>query len=450
MMKILQLHNRYLQRGGEDVVADQEAELLADRGHQVVQWIRDNRDELAGPKGLARRLMLPFTTHYSRKSKREAERLLRGEKQSNGNSIQNLKVFGSNGFDSGAGPYDLMHLHNFFPLFTPSVFDAALQAGVPSVMTLHNYRLIHPGATLFHDGEIDKRSVNGSAWRCVTDGVYRGSMLQTAVVARMIEYHRRKGTWNRVPTRFIALTEFAKHKLVEGGLPEEKIVVKPNYVEDPGREWAERRMDKLKGESSKLKGGSPQSKAESSKLKGESGPESQKPYFLFVGRVSREKGVEDLVETWLRGGLQMELRVAGDGPERKRLKQKAEKNPQIRWLGRLGREQVLEEMAGAAALLFPSRWYEGFPMTLLEAFSVGCPAVVTDIGSQAEIVRDGETGLQVAVGEYGEMEEVVQRLAGDPELNLKLSRRARKEYEERFTPERNYERLMEIYEEILS
>lgn len=438
-MKILQVHNLYRLPGGEDVVAEQEASLLGEH-HTVEQWMRDNTTEL---RPLYRRLLLPLTTHYSRASRKRMEKRLR------------------------RGGYDLMHVHNFFPLFTPSIFEAARDCGVPSVLTLHNYRLIHPNGLLFHDGEIDERSVKGSAWSCVRDGVYRDSLLQTAVVARMIEYHRRRGTWHRVPTLFIALTDFARRKLAEGGLPEERIRVKPNFSADPGDEIFLRRMQRLRASS--MPGARHATEAVRSDpadavvaaqkpptgTGGTGGPgripevgDTAENYFLFAGRVSREKGVRDLVETWLRHRPDATLRIAGDGPESRELQTMSKGHPGIRWLGRIDRENLLRQMEGATALLFPSRWYEGFPMTLVEAFSVGCPAIATDIGSQGEIVEEERSGLRVPVGDTLALAGAVQRLS-DPALVQRLSEGARRQYLERYTPERNYSRLMEIYREAI-
>ncbi|MEX2574911.1 MAG: glycosyltransferase family 4 protein [Balneolaceae bacterium] len=400
-MRILQVHNRYRETGGEDVVADQEAELLSGN-HTVDRWIRDNSNELRSPLA---RLRLPFSTHYSARSRRMAAEKLAG--------------------------VDVMHVHNFFPLFTPAIFDAARQAGVPAVLTLHNYRLIHPGGTLFHHNRIDERSVKGSAWACVKDGVYRESILQTAVVAHMIEYHRRRGTWDRVPTFFIALTQFAKKKLAEGGLPEERILVKPNFVQDPAGTAADR--------------------AESTdETDGSEGKAGRNPArFLFVGRLSPEKGIRDLIDGWAGRGVTPELRIAGTGPEGAELKRRSAGNPKVRWLGRLSREEVLREMAGATALLFPSRCYEGFPLTLLEAFSTGCPAVVTGIGSQAEIVVHEHNGLHVPPGNPGKIADAVRRLACDGELTSRLSRNARQTYLDNYTPEVNYQSLLKVYEKAI-
>ncbi|MEX0769236.1 MAG: WecB/TagA/CpsF family glycosyltransferase [Balneolaceae bacterium] len=394
-MKILQVHNLYREAGGEDVVARLEAELLSGE-HEVDRWLLDNTEEL---QSLIARVKLLFTTHYSGRTRRKAADRLR------------------------SGNYGLMHVHNFFPLFTPSVFDAARELGIPSVLTLHNYRLIHPNGMLFHDGEIDERSVKGSAWSCVRDGVYRDSVFQTAVVAHMIEYHRRRGTWERVPDLFIALSNFAKKKLSEGGIPAERIVVKPNFVKDPGEAYFHE---------------NPMSRSNDS------------PRFLYVGRISSEKGIEDLVDTWMDRDIGYELRIAGVGPEKDRLQKRTSDNNRIQWLGYLKRKEILKEMSAATALIFPSRWYEGYPMTLIEALSTGCPVLTTNIGSQAEIIEHEKTGLHVLPGDPESMTEAVHRLSKQPDFTGHLSANARQAYLDRNTPEANYRQLVEIYQQARS
>ncbi|MGM0506591.1 MAG: glycosyltransferase family 4 protein, partial [Bacteroidota bacterium] len=276
---------------------------------------------------------------------------------------------------------------------------------------------------------IDERSVKGSAWRTVPDGVYRESMLQTAVVAHLIEYHRKRGTWDRVPDLLIVLTEFAKAKLVEGGIPEEKMVVKPNFTEDPFKTVLE---------------GTPNSDLRDHSAFGDP---SRKPVFLYVGRISPEKGVEDLIEAWKRRNPEATLRLVGDGPLRASLQKSSVHCPDIEWRGAVVHEEVLREMACARALLFPSRWYEGFPMTLVESFACGCPIIATDIGSQGSIVREGETGLKVPAGDPDAIVEKVQRLIENPELAHRMGEKARHTYESNYSPIRNLERLEVIYEE---
>jgi len=191
MMKILQVHNRYKLPGGEWTVVNQEQELLNEE-HKADLFSVENSREITS---LSDRLKLLVRTHYNKKSKQRVRDHLAGKN------------------------YDVMHVHNFFPILSPSIFDAARELGVPSVMSLHNFRLIHPNGLLFYNGKPDHRSVRGSAYRCVFDGVYRNSMLQTAVVAHMIEHHRKQQTWARIPSAFIALSEFSRDLFVEGGLP---------------------------------------------------------------------------------------------------------------------------------------------------------------------------------------------------------------------------------------
>ncbi len=329
-MKILQVHNRYKMTGGEWTVVNHEYDLLK-KEHSVEQLIVDNTEQL---NSFWNKLKLIFTTHYNRSSKKFVEKKLR---------------------DISA---DIMHVHNFFPLLTPSIFDASIEAGTPSVLTLHNYRLLHPNGLLLHNGKIDERSIHGTAYSCVPEGVYRNSILQTAVVAHMIEYHRKKKTWHQKVDGFICLTEFAKSKFVEAGLPGEKMFVKPNFVDDPLRDGSKESFRK------------------------------RDSYYLFVGRISEEKGIRTLVSAWNKQRLSGKpLLIVGDGPLKKELQSKfSDANSNIEWLGRLNRAEVMNYLKNTRALIFPSEWYEGMPMTILEAFSVGTPVITSDIGSQAEIV----------------------------------------------------------------
>lgn len=389
-MKILQVHNKYKQAGGEDVVFDQEYELLDRNGFEVSRYLVDNSDEI---QGILSRIKLLFQTHYSVSSRRKiAERLVR----------KNI---------------DLMHVHNFFPLLTPSIFDATYDRGIPSVMTLHNYRLMDPGGLLINGGEIDERSVQGSAYECVPDGVYRESVLQTLVVAHMIEYHRKKGTWQKKVDRFIALTDFARKKFIEGGIPGDRITVKPNFIPDPA---------------------------------GDSGPDlyQKEDYFIFIGRISREKGIETLIEAWKRYDISHKVYIFGEGPLLEQLKAETGGIENMVWMGHRSREEVFHFLKSAKALLFPSIWYEGFPMTIVEAFSFGTPVISSDIGSQAEIITDGETGLHFEVKDADDFYKKMTELTEDPEKARQFARNARQEYEERYTPEKNVEQLTNIYREL--
>lgn len=389
-MNILQVHNKYIIKGGEWTVVNQEYDLLK-RDHRIERYYVDNAEIL---ESKANRLKLIFTTHYNRKSKaRMKERL--SEKK-----------------------YDLMHVHNFFPLLSPSVFEAARETGTPSVMSLHNFRLVHPNGLLYHNGRIDERSLKGSAYRCVPDGVYRDSIFQTAVTAHMIEYHRKHNTWKKYPSAFIALSEFSKAKFVEGGLPEERILIKPNFLKDPVEEYDDLQLS-----------------------------DDKENMFFFAGRISYEKGVEELVDCWIKNNIRAKLVIAGDGPLREKLEKKSQANPGIRWLGQISSKEILSGISKAKALLFPTKCYEGQPLTLIEALSVGCPVITSKIGNPQNMIDHGSTGFHYKSGDLDELYKYLKLIYENPDKRISLSRNARKSYLENYTPEKNYQRLMEIYEQ---
>ncbi|NBC05267.1 MAG: glycosyltransferase [Bacteroidetes bacterium] len=393
-MNILQVHNRYKITGGEWTVLNQEYDLLKKK-HTINQLIVDNTEEL---DTLFNKLKLIFTTHYNRKSREMVREKIR---------------------KSGA---EIMHVHNFFPLLSPSIFEASGEEGVPSVMTLHNYRLIYPNGYLMHDGNIDERTIHGSAYSCVLEGVYRNSMLQTAVVAHMIEYHRKRDTWAKKVDCLICLTEFAKAKFVEAGIPAEKMRVKPNFVDDAFRGKNLSEMIDQKDD-----------------------------YYLFIGRISEEKGIRTLVNAWntWKSATSPQLFILGEGPLKKELQKKSQDNTKISWLGFVERSRVLETLSKAKALIFPSEWYEGMPMTIIEAYSAATPVISTNIGSQGEIVHHKRTGLHFEPGKEQSLVEALEQFESMKNEHKDMSLAARREYEEKYTPEVNREKLLSLYRELI-
>lgn len=387
-MKILQVHNKYKYTGGEWTVLNQEKDLLQ-KDHVVEQFIADNTREL---RSVINQIKLISSAHYRKSSKKAVSKHL------------------------NKGNYHLMHVHNFFPLLTPSVFEAAREQGIPSVLSLHNFRLIHPNGLLYHNGKVDERSVKGSAWKCVPDGVYRNSILQTAIVAHMIEYHRKHGTWQKYPSAFISLSEFSKSKFVAGGLPEERIFVKPNFIEDPLNEYPQLDIDKPKEE-----------------------------FYIYIGRISGEKGIKELITFWLEQNSGSKLIIAGDGPLKSELQKKTMGRKDIEWKGHLEKEEILGLLSTAKAMLFPTKCYENFPITILEAMSVGCPVITSNIGNPARIIDHGKTGFHINLSQPESIMQQLKKLR-DKERVISLSRNARRTYLEKYTPEINYRILMDIYE----
>jgi len=385
-MKIVIVHNTYQQPGGEDVAVEAESNLLERRGHTVIRYSRSN-DEMAMMSAPRRLLMVKDMIH-SEKSKREMLDLLRDERP------------------------DLVHVHNTFMMVSPSVFEACREAGIPVVQTLHNYRLLCPGWSLCREGKVCEECIESGLWRGVWHGCYRDSRLMTAAVALMLQVHRMRGTWSHDVGGYVALTNFARDKFIEGGLPASRIGVKPNFLEsDPGKRCSS--------------GG----------------------FALFVGRLSAEKGAEVLLQAWQKLKGTIPLVIMGDGPLREPLESEAAARnlSNITFAGWRSRGEILSAMKSASLLITPSLWYEGFPMTVVEAFACGIPVICSRLGGLREIVEDGSTGLHFSPGDAEDLAGKLDLLWTQPARLAEMGRAAREEYKGNYTAERNYELMMQIY-----
>ena len=390
-MKIVIVHNTYQQPGGEDVAVAAESNLLEHRGHTVIRYSRSN-DEMAMMSAPRRLLMVKDMIH-SEKSKREMLDLMRDERP------------------------DLVHVHNTFMMVSPSVFEACREAGIPVVQTLHNYRLLCPGWSLCREGKVCEECIESGLWRGVWHGCYRDSRLMTAAVALMLQVHRMRGTWSHDVGGYVALTNFARDKFIEGGLPASRIGVKPNFLEsDPGKR------------------------------------SSSGGFALFVGRLSAEKGAEVLLQAWQKLKATIPLVILGDGPLRKPLESEAaaRKLSNITFAGWRSREEILSAMKSASLLITPSLWYEGFPMTIVEAFACGIPVICSRLGGLREIVEDGCTGLHFNPGDAEDLAAKLDLLWTQPSQLIAMGRAAREEYKRSYTAERNYELMMQIYERTMA
>lgn len=385
-MRILQVHNFYQQPGGEDLVFAEEGEMLEARGHHVVRYTAHN-DEVDGMS----RPALARATFWNRTRAQAVQTLIR-----------------THGIE-------LVHVHNTLPLISPAVYYAAQEAGAAVVQTLHNYRLMCPPSVLFRDGRVCEDCVGRSfAWPGVWHACYRDSRVTTAMVAAMMATHRGLGTWTRQVDRYIALTTFARDKFIEGGLPAEKIVVKPNFAREPAALG-----------------------------QGDGG------YVLFVGRLAPEKGIATLLETWTRHQLPLPLRILGDGPMRGEVEAVANVNDGVQWLGHRPPEEVARLMGAAALQIVPSEWYETFGRVVIEAFAVGTPVVASNLGALAELIDPGRTGIVFEPGHAAGLASAVTRLVEDPHRLKEMRLQARSRYEALYTEASNYERLVEIYQEAL-
>jgi glycosyltransferase involved in cell wall biosynthesis len=381
-MKILMLHNKYLIPGGEDQCSVAEAALLRDHGHEVELLEEDNRRvEQLGHARTA------FRTVWSWESYRRIDELLR------------------------SGNFDILHVQNFFPLWSPSVYYAASRNHVPVIQTLHNYRLMCANALLFRDQHLCQECLGRfMPWHGVVHACYRNSRAASAVVAGMVGAHKLAGTWRKSVATYIAVSEFARDIYVAGGLPAEKIAVKPNFIHpspEPG-----------------AGGGA---------------------YALYVGRLNVEKGVATMLEAWKSAHEAIPLKIAGEGPLAELVITTARECSRIEYLGAKLLPEVLDLMRSAEFLVFPSEWYETMGRTIMEAFAVGTPVVAARIGPPATMVIPGETGFHFTPGSVAELRERAEWCSRNLDQLRAMRGKARQAFEARYTGAANAAMLLAIY-----
>lgn len=386
-MRILTVHNYYgnYAPGGEGNVFDAEKQLLQAHGHEVKAYVRTNSEILnAGLVGKIRAFwQAPWSPKGYRAIREEIDRF----------------------------QPDIMHVHNFFMVLSPSVFRAAKDAGVPTVATLHNYRLLSPCSQLLRNGSVCEKCVGKNPWRILLYRCYRSSFWASLLRYRTYYLSSKRRGWIDDIDAFIVLTGFGMRKFVEGRLPGGRLHIKPNFVEDP-----------MNGRSVSPPGHGA----------------------IFVGRLSKEKGLSTMMRAW--SGVRYPLGIAGAGPLRIKPEESA---ASVRFLGHVEHDDVPGLLGKSSFIVFPSVWYEGFPCVLVESFAMGRPVVASRLGAMAEIVEDGRTGLLFEPGNPEDLREKVRRLIDNPGLVAQMGRAARQEYLEKYTPERNYPRLMAIYEEAI-
>jgi len=396
-LKILLVHNFYRSSApsGENAVFEAERDLLGSRGHVVLEFTRSS-DELARA-GVLGTLKGAVATPWNPSSVRAVRGVLERERP------------------------EVLHAHNTFPLISPAVFRAARGLPVATVLTLHNYRTVCAAAICVREGKtctlcLDRRSV----LPVLRYGCYRNSRLATAPLAACIALHRHLGTWQRDVDAFIALTQFQRGEMARAGLPDGRIRVKPHFYPHPPAPapWPVREARAV-----------------------------------FVGRLGEEKGVRILVEAWrLWGEGAPRLELIGEGPERPLLEagiREAGLSERVILRGQLPFEQAQNIVAHSRLLILPSVCAEGFPMVIREAYALGVPVAASRLGSMAELVEEGRTGVLFEPGDALSLAQAVRAAWESPGALEALGAGARAAFEARYTAEANYEMLMAIYREAM-
>ena len=392
-VRVLMVHNYYGSGApsGENQVFEAEVQMLRARGHDVHEYTRHSDEiRLRGAMGVVKGALATPWNPWSARAVRRA--------------VIDFRP-------------DVVHVHNIFPLISPAIFSA-IGRRASRVLTLHNYRLFCPAAIPMRAGQICTECLDShSALPALKHGCYRGSRVATLPLAASVALHRKLDTWEKHVDAFVALTQFQRVRMVQAGLPAEKVHVKPNFY--PGMPpipiW-----------------------------------DNRNEHVVFVGRLSEEKGIRNLIKAWaLWGSVAPKLRVVGDGPLRNELERLA-KNLPVRFMGQVTAETAQGEIASARLLVLPSECFEGFPMVVREAFAFGTPAAVSNIGPLPSIVRHGVSGVVFEPSNPESLLQEVRRAWETPGLLEQFGKGARAEFEGKYTEEANYATLMDIYERAIA
>jgi len=396
-MKILLVHNFYgsTAPSGENTVYASESELLRQHGHRVIEFTRHS-DEIIN-RGIFGTVQGALATVWNPFSKRVLRFVLEKEKP------------------------DIMHVHNTFPLLSPSIFYATVGLKTATVLTLHNYRTFCAAGIPMRDGHPCMECLERkTTFPALKHGCYRQGRLSTLPLAVMIALHRKLETWTKHVDAFIALTEFQKSKITEPGLLSETVYVKPHFyfnAPDP-LPWEEREQK-----------------------------------MVYIGRLGVEKGVRILIDAWKMWSSEApHLEIIGDGPEKSVLQESTKGNgleEKVSFLGYLNSPEVQKRLATARLLVLPSLSFEGFPMAIPEAFALGVPVAASDIGAIPFIVKDNKNGILFRPGDASALYRAVKEIWDRSNWLSSLGRAARLEFDRKYTADANYEILMNIYQKAM-
>lgn len=387
-MRILFIHNSYQYKGGEDTAVELEIAVLREKGHEVALLHFENR-----PVGsIKARIKAGLSAFYNKHSAQKV--------------TSAIKAFRP----------DIIHVHNLFFQASPSVLYAAKSAGVPVILTIHNYRMVCSNALLLRNNQVCELCIQHNfPLRGIVHKCYRNSALESALVTGITGIYKLLDGWQKNLSGVIFLTEFMREKLTGASftIPAEKCFVKPNFVPDC-----------------------------------DESPLSREGFFLFAGRLSPEKGISILLEAFEKMP-DISLVIAGDGPEIEITKASTSRCANIQYVGRKKKDELMALMRKCRALVFPSIWYEGMPLTILEALASGTPVLASRLGAIKDIIVHGRNGLLFQQGDSASLSSAVREFIA-MEHSLPWNTEARNSYLQYYSPEQHYSRIMEIYSSVIN
>jgi len=385
LVKVLMCHDYYQRRGGEDEVFEVETELLRSKGHQVVLYTVQNQSIKR-----SNYLQTGIRAIWNQSAYNKIQTLVQSEQP------------------------DLVHFYNTFPLISPAGYYAAKSANLPVVQSLHNYRLMCLNSTFYRSGKPCEDCLGKTLpWPGIRHSCYHGSRAQSSAVAAMTVFHRALSTWQqKVDIFLLGSTETARQKFLIAGIESSKILLKPNFAfPDPGI--------------------------------GSGGGR----YALFVGRFDEEKGIHELLDAWDIMKQKIPLKIVGDGPLAPLVESAAKSHSQIELCGRKSLDEMYELMKMAEFIVFPSRWYEAMPRTIIDSFAVGTPVIASKTGAMRDMIEEGKSGLFFTPGNANDLAGKAAWLFNQPELACKMRTHARQSYESNYTADRNYKLIMDAYQQ---
>jgi glycosyltransferase involved in cell wall biosynthesis len=389
-MRILVAHSRYRSAApsGENRVVDQETAALAALGHEVELFERRS-DDIEGWSA-PRKAALPAAVVWNGAVRRDLRAVLR------------------------SGRPDVVHVHNTFPLLSASVLYACRDAGVPVVVTLHNYKLACASGDFFRDGAVCHDCAAGVPAAAMRHGCYRNSRAATAPVALAAVAHRR--AWRTMVAAYACISASQRDLLRGAGLPADRVFIRHNMI--PARTAT---------------------------------PASRRPEVMYAGRLDAAKGVPVLMAGWdhywsAAGRPGLSLVIAGSGPLEDEVRAWAAARPSVRYLGQLDAGACAAAMAAARTVVLPSAWEETFGLAAVEAMALGVAPVAAGHGAFPELITDGVDGVLFRPGDPAALAAALERADRGAETFAEYGAQARKTYEQRFDPADSLKRLLAIYQ----
>lgn len=404
----MQVNKFWRVRGGSERYIFELSRMLTDRGHEIIPFaMEDPANEpsrystlFVSPVELSDSYRMPLWKRIG-----TAKRILHSRE-----SASRIAIL------SDLSEPDVAHLHNIYHHLSPSILKPLVERGIGVVMTIHDYKLLCPALRYYNDGQVCEKCHPLHYASCVSGRCVQGSRAASALCALEMFVHDATKAYTGRIDRFIAPSRFVAGKLLERGLPSEQVAVIPNFV-DPER-WTP----------------------------GENGDGS---YVLFSGRLSHEKGVETLVRA-MASLPEIPLKIVGSGMLETSARQLARElgATNIEFTGFKSEKEVRRLVQESRFICTPSEWYENAPMSVLEAFACGKPAVASRIGGIPEMVREGETGLLAEAGDAGDLRDAISRLWEQPELVREMGGNARTLVETDYSPATHYDKIISTYQQV--